>query len=71
MKHSRLMGYTVLLTAVVIVAYVFYLILQTYVLRIEAILCTIALVFSGLELLISIHAAIKFSSQAARLAKAS
>eukprot|EP00128_Syssomonas_multiformis_P017357 Colp12_sorted_trinity150504_noHs@13357 len=45
----------------VIFAYLFYLLWQTYVLRIEAILQYIGIAFTGLEMLISVYTVIVFA----------
>eukprot|EP00038_Savillea_parva_P025370 m.47351 g.47351 ORF g.47351 m.47351 type:complete len:146 (+) comp6878_c0_seq1:306-743(+) len=68
-KHTELMVVCIVLTMVSIPCYVYYLIAQTYVLRIENILLIITIVLEGLELLLSFLAAVRFSNQVADFAK--
>eukprot|EP00035_Acanthoeca_spectabilis_P021580 m.439012 g.439012 ORF g.439012 m.439012 type:complete len:146 (-) comp18320_c0_seq1:64-501(-) len=68
-KHTRLIVVSIILTMVSIACYVYYLIAQTYVLRIENILLLMTIILEGLELILSFLAALRFSNQVADFAK--
>eukprot|EP00037_Helgoeca_nana_P016662 m.156644 g.156644 ORF g.156644 m.156644 type:complete len:146 (-) comp23632_c0_seq2:4204-4641(-) len=68
-KHTRLLMVSIILTLVAIACYIYYLIAQTYVLRIEYILLLMTIILEGLELILCFLAALRFSNQVQDFAK--
>mmetsp|Transcript_1259 Transcript_1259/g.3499 ORF Transcript_1259/g.3499 Transcript_1259/m.3499 type:complete len:146 (-) Transcript_1259:3425-3862(-) len=68
-KHTRLIVVCIVLTMLTIGCNVYYLIAQTYVLRIEYVILLMNIILQGLELVLCFLAALRFSNQVAGFTK--